>query len=66
MNIEPLFEKLDSGVELFEETKANITVREAMRLSMPPKTRKRLMRQVRRNTNQPLLDVFWGNDFGSL
>ena len=62
-DLEPLYQKLTDGVELFDESELKVTYGRAKRRVMSKNHRRRLLEYERREGKPTIFDVFWGEDF---
>src|ERR1039458_6328651 len=63
LDLEPLYERLQSGVELFDESELGTRYLEIGRKVITNQKRSRMIAQERKNGKPPLLDVCWGKSF---
>ena len=66
LEVEPLYEELVSGVELFDESELNIRMDDIHSQVISPSRRKRLVEYERLHGKPPLLKVFLGDKFNEL
>lgn len=63
LDLEPLYQKLESGVELFDECEINVPLVATVRRVIKSEKRRKLVESERKRGTPPLLDVFYGDDF---
>src|SRR5258706_677437 len=63
LDLEPLCERLQSGVELFDESEVGTRYLEISREVITNQKRARMIAQERKNGKPSLLDACWGNGF---
>jgi hypothetical protein len=66
VDIEPLCEKLVSGVEIFIEAEKDVSMRSLRKEIVPARYIKRWENYEKKCGNQKLLDVFWGKEFDQM
>ena len=66
LDIEPLFQPLQSGVELFEESELRVSSSEAKKHVITNRQRTRMIAREIKSGNPTLIDVYWGEDFDQL
>jgi hypothetical protein len=66
LDLEPLCERLESGVEVFDESEKGIKYSSAKRQALSTKRLAWLISYEKKKGKPELLDVFWGNDFDKL
>jgi len=66
MDLEPLYEPLQSGAELFDESEEGISYVEAKKQVIGKQKMARMITNERMKGKPKLLDVYWGKDFEHL
>jgi hypothetical protein len=66
MDLEPLYQKLASGVELFDESELHVSFTSICRRVISADRRLEMIEYEKIKGKPPLLDVFWGKKFDKL
>jgi hypothetical protein len=66
LDLEPLYQKLASGVELFDESKQHVSFSSICRRVLSADRRLEMIEYEKMKGKPPLLDVFWGKKFDKL
>ncbi len=66
LDLEPLYQKLESGIEIFDESKPNISLSSISRHVLSTERRLQMIEYERKKGKPPLLDIFWGEDFDKI
>jgi len=63
LNLEPVYQKLSSGVEIFDESERDVSLACARKQVLSRKSRIRLIKYEKKKGKPTLLDVYWGRSF---
>jgi hypothetical protein len=66
LNLEPLYEPLQSGAELFDESELDVVYAEIKKQVIPNHRRMRMISREKKKGKPTLLDVNWGERFDQL
>jgi hypothetical protein len=66
LDLEPLYQKLESGVELFDESELNVSCADIESHVLSKSQRLRMVAYEKKKGKQPPLDVYWGGGFNRI